>query len=67
MGAGVPDPVRRPLIDYKDGKFTHNGTPVRVVMRAGVISIGCSDITPEALKKLLWEHECKFSEVVLQP
>lgn len=50
----------RPVIGYSLGEFTHNGSRVRVVMRRDLISVGCSDITPDALRKLLAVYDEKF-------
>jgi hypothetical protein len=60
----------RPLITLRSGMILHNGTHCRVVLRRGCISIGCSDITPEALRFLADEYAKNFPDndtVVLQP
>lgn len=61
----------RPFIDLNDkGVFTHNGDKCRVVLRRGKISVGCSDVSPEALKELvrLWDdtYPASPSVVVVQ-
>jgi hypothetical protein len=61
-------PRRRPLIAMSGKTVTHNGTQTRVVLRKKKISVGCSDITPEALEYVLNEYKKAFGdgEVVLQ-
>lgn len=60
----------RPLITLDSGKVKHNGVSCRVVLRKGMISVGCSDVTPEAARFLLDEYEKSFpepiTEIVLQ-
>lgn len=68
MGAPGSFTPQRPRIDYINGKFTHNGCSVKVVMKRGLICIGCSDVTPEAARELVRRYEAHFSdEVVIQP
>ena len=56
-------PYQRPKIALNDdGKVTHDGTVCRVIMRRNLISVACTDVTPEALKKVLSEWEKHFSE-----
>ncbi len=50
----------RPSITYKDGAFLHNGHQCRVVLRPDRISIGCSDVSIEAAKRLLALYESRF-------
>jgi hypothetical protein len=50
----------RPKITYEDREFRHNGIRTRVVLRRNLVSIGCSDVTPEALRQLLKEYERVF-------
>jgi hypothetical protein len=63
-------PAQRPLIALNsDGKVTHDGSVCRVVVRRSLVRVACTDITPEALKKVLkdWEaHFGKPEEVVVQ-
>jgi hypothetical protein len=61
-------PHQRPLIAMSGKTVTHNGTQTRVVLRKTKISVGCSDITPEALEYVLAEYKKAFGdgEVVLQ-
>lgn len=63
--------IRRPFLDVNsDHEFTHNGDKCRVVMRRNKISVGCSDISPKALKELVRLYEKSFpadpGEVVIQ-
>ena len=39
---------------------THNGKRCRLVFRADKISVGCTDVTPEALRKILGEYDRLF-------
>lgn len=64
---------RRPLIDINGLtgiKITHNGSPCRVVLRRTLISVGCADVTPQALEFILQQYHKTFpsynTEVVLQ-
>lgn len=77
----------RPLINYDPllQKFTYSfcyssfgknlqqygPSDIRIVLRKNRISIGCSDITIEAARKIIAEYEKKFGEqpeeYVLQP
>lgn len=44
----------RPLITLTDGIIKHNfNETARVVVRRNLISIGCTDITPEAARHVL--------------
>ncbi len=52
--------LNRPLIDFKFGVITHDGIPCRVVMTKDKISIGCSDITPEAMRYISTIYGEKF-------
>ena len=56
----------RPKITYENGEFRHNGVRCRIVFRSNLISIGCTDITPDAVRKLWEEYESRFDTVVLQ-
>lgn len=59
----------RPNISLHHGKICHDGDPCRVVLKKDKISVGCTDITPEALRWVLSAYEKAFSEspvVVLQ-
>lgn len=60
---------KRPLIHllFKSA-VRMNNEDIRVVLQRDKISVGCTDVTPEALQYLLDEHKKKFnySEVVLQ-
>lgn len=58
-----PNPGRPQITRaMQEGKPTvlHNGIPTRVVFRANQISIGCTDITPEAARFLLQEYDKHF-------
>lgn len=60
----------RPVIAYDGKEVLHCGMPCRVVMRKGIVSVGCSDVTIEALRYLLSEYDKHFpelKEIVLQP
>lgn len=51
----------RPVISLgKDGKIKHNDGPCGVILRSKLISVGCSDITPEALKYLMDKYNEHF-------
>ena len=60
----------RPLISLSlGGVFLHDSKPARVVLRRDVISVGCADVTPAALRHLLAEWRARFDrpeEVELQ-
>lgn len=49
---GLLSTARRPVISFNeaDQKVYHNTQPCKVVLRKNKISVGCSDITPEAAK-----------------
>lgn len=70
MSWGSPGPCSRPRIALNtDGKVTHDGSVCRVVARKNLISVACTDITPEALKKVLADWQKHFGSndsVVLQ-
>ena len=63
--------TKRPEITFQDGKVCRNGTPTRVVLAPDNITVGCTDITPEAAKYILKQWTIRFGEVsnsyVLQP
>lgn len=63
-------PNSRPKIDVNgEDQLTHNGTKCRVVLQRDLIRIGCSDVTPRALRHLLTRYEDHFGhagEIVLQ-
>lgn len=60
FGGSAP---RRPVIAVNDdGKVTHDGMVCRVVVRRALIKVACTDITPEALKKVLKEWEAHFGK-----
>ena len=51
------------------GTIVHNGMPCRIVMKRSLISVGCTDITPEAAKRILDEYNKRFgqeNEIVVQ-
>lgn len=65
---GVTYGHSRPKIALnEEGKVTHDGTVCRVVARKGLISVACTDVTPEALRKVLtdWEKHFGSSESVV--
>lgn len=45
----------------------HNGTPTRVVLTEKTISVGCSDITPEAAQFILdkWKESFGTAKIVV--
>ena len=54
MGVDTRLPQKRPRISLRsDGVLLHGADVVRVVMRRGIISIGCTDITPEAAARVV--------------
>lgn len=62
--------TKRPMISVSSGKFLHDGSPVRVVLRkSGVFSVGCSDVTIEACRELvrLYDDWQRDIEMVVQP
>lgn len=64
-------PEHRPCISLScENKILHDCKPCRVVLRKHKISVGCSDITPQALKFLLDEYNKSFKpeerEVVIE-
>lgn len=58
----IPEPMRRPLIDLRNNIIIHEGRKARVVMRKGVISVNCTDITIEAARNLVAEYSQLFPE-----
>ena len=56
----------RPKITHEGGEFRHDGIRCRVVFRSDMISIGCTDITPDAARRLLAAYESRFDTVILQ-
>lgn len=54
--------AERARIGFNDGVITHNEQPCRVVMRRDLISIGCSDVTIEAMRELVKQYEDKFGD-----
>lgn len=60
----------RPKIGLNaSNKVTHDGDVCRVVVRRHLISVACTDITPEALRKVLSDYEKHFGNgesVVIQ-
>jgi hypothetical protein len=59
----------RPTLSLTDGKLFIHGSPARTVFRKHRISIGCTDVEPEALRFLLekFDEWQKREEYVLQP
>jgi hypothetical protein len=56
----------RPLIALNhEDQVTHNGDLCRVVLRRGKISVGCSDITADALRHLLKRYDHHFGNDVV--
>lgn len=53
--------TQRPKIEMRGAVIVHNGEPVRVVVRRGSISIGCTDVSIEAARALLQEYDERFS------
>lgn len=52
-----------------NNKVTHDGDVCRVVVRRNLISVACTDITPEAMRKVLADWEKHFGagdQVVIQ-
>lgn len=50
------------LYEFEGSKnINHNGSSCKVIIRKDLISIGCSDITPEAAKYIweTWQKEFK--------
>lgn len=41
-------------------KVKHNGNPCRVILKKNMISIGCSDITPEAAEFIFQKWKDNF-------
>jgi hypothetical protein len=66
-----PEIRLRPLIELKAGLITHNGKPCKVVLTPSLISVGCSDVSPEALRGLIEHYDRHFPDhkqvVVIQP
>lgn len=62
---GLLSTPRRPLIsfDEEEKRVYHNSQPCKVVLRKDKISVGCSDITPEAAKFI---YERWFKEFGVQ-
>lgn len=56
----IPEPNRRPLIDIRNNTIIHEGRKASVVMRSGVISVNCTDITIEAARNLIAEYNRLF-------
>lgn len=76
----IEHPTREPSVlinmatpGTREGKLTiqHNGNPCRVVLRPNSITIGCSEITMEAVEHILKKHREIFGntpkEYILQP
>ena len=62
--------VSRPQIAIgENNKITHNGNPTRIVFRKDVISVGCTDVTREALEEVYrrYQEYLKRDEYVVQP
>jgi hypothetical protein len=52
----------RPKLHCRGGGVFHiDNVPVRVVVRPGLISAGCTDVTPEALRALLAHYDANCS------
>lgn len=47
----------RPRIALYDDKILHDGKIVKVVLRKDLITVGCTDVTPEALRFLLEKYD----------
>jgi len=56
--------IKRILISVKDGRILHNGENVTVKYRRNLISVGCTDITPEDLEWILNDWKMEFDKVV---
>lgn len=50
----------RPKITFEAGELKHNGKTTRFVLRRNLISVGCSDVTPEALGVIWQEYLLRF-------
>lgn len=61
----------RPRISFSNGKFYHDNCHCRVVMRKDIVGVGCTDVTPAALRELVRLYDEHFGgapdEVVVQP
>lgn len=55
--------TKRPMISLIDGKIKHNGNPTDVILRQDSISIGCTDITPNAAMFIIEKWKSNFSKV----
>jgi hypothetical protein len=53
----------RPRITLKNGIVCHDSEPCRVALRAELISVGCSDVTPEVLRHLLERYDELFPKI----
>lgn len=67
MGVTYGGYTRPKIALNADGKVTHDGSVCRVVARKNLISVACTDITPEALRKVLadWEKHFGAGEAVV--
>lgn len=56
--------AHRPLIHMSpEGRTVlHNGEVTRIVMGRKKISIGCTDITPEAMRYLVKQYNARFPD-----
>lgn len=79
MGSRATSEIRLPqrhkivFLRWKDNvtigqPIEMDGLPLRIVLRQGMISMGCSDIEPEVLEYVLEKYRQKFSanEIELQ-
>ena len=59
----------RPKITLVNGKILHNGVACRVAMSRSKISVGCTDISPEAAEFIMAAYRSRFpadDEIVIQ-
>lgn len=69
----IPKRHKIVFLDYKhtlkdDQPIVMDGLPLRIVLRRGMISMGCSDIEPKVLEYIVEKYKQKFgeSEIELQ-
>ena len=65
MTTPIEGTATRPKITLVNGQIQHNGKPCMVVLGRDWLSIGCSDITPEAAKHVLRAWEERFERTVV--
>lgn len=63
-----PESIKlRPIISLSfDGIFLHNNSPTTIEMTRDIISVGCSDITAEAARKILAIYDKEFPPISLK-